>query len=106
TSNKDILDIFKSYKTPTEYNAKDIEDLTKEAYNCLKSLPSQFASGKNPYVLAASVVYSIISKQEKYAKYMGASNAADYARIMHVTEYSLKENAKIIDRHYQSSGTL
>ncbi|MEM0120952.1 MAG: hypothetical protein QW514_01955 [Thermoprotei archaeon] len=83
-----------------------LSELTEEAYNCLKSLPSQFASGKNPYVLAASVVYSIISKQEKYAKYMGASNAADYARIMHVTEYSLKENAKIIDRHYQSSGTL
>ncbi|HEK25417.1 MAG TPA: hypothetical protein ENO33_03445, partial [Hydrogenobaculum sp.] len=31
TKNKHILDIFKSYKTPREYNAKDIEDLYKDS---------------------------------------------------------------------------
>ena len=31
TKNRHILDIFKSYKTPREYNAKDIEDLYKDS---------------------------------------------------------------------------
>ena len=37
TKNKHILDIFKSYKTPREYNAKDIENLYKDVILTAKS---------------------------------------------------------------------
>ena len=54
TSNKDILDIFKSYKTPTEYNAKDIEDLTKEAITTAKR-NGYFNASVNPIAKVKSL---------------------------------------------------
>lgn len=80
-----------------------ITEIAKEAGNCLRSLPSQVTSGKNPYVLAASIVYKVVFKGEKYLGCMEISSTADYARIMRVTEYSLKENAKIIDKYSGAS---
>lgn len=76
-----------------------LSEIISEANRCLASVPSQAVSGKNPYVLAASVVYHVVFSKERFKKHLSIPSTTDYAKIMRVTEYSLKENSKMFSQH-------
>lgn len=80
-----------------------LSEIIDEANRCLSAVPSQAISGKNPYVLASSVVYHVVFGKEKFRRRLIISSTAEYAKIVGVTEYSIKENAKILSKYSASS---
>jgi transcription initiation factor TFIIIB Brf1 subunit/transcription initiation factor TFIIB len=94
-----IVNVLSNYINAAPLQKQEaLSEIKQASDKCLSSLPNQVIAGKNPYVLAACVVYYVLFKQKKYSKFLDVLSTADYARIMHVTEYSLKMNSKIIER--------
>lgn len=99
-----VINVLSNYfKVDQVEKQRLLTEIANEASRCLASVPSQAISGKNPYVLASSVVYHVVFKNEKFKGLLAISSTAEYAKIMHVTEYSLKENSKIFSRYSASS---
>jgi len=99
-----VVNVLSNYfKTDSLQKQKIIAEIRSEASRYLASIPNQAISGKNPYVLASSVVYYVVFNKEKFRKHLTISSTTDYARVMHVTEYSLKENSKLFSHSSVSS---
>jgi transcription initiation factor TFIIIB Brf1 subunit/transcription initiation factor TFIIB len=78
-----------------------LKELKQHANRCILLIPKQIISGKNPYVLAAGAVHYVFFKSGMN-KYTNIRNTLMFSRLIHVTEYSLKEYSKIIEKYASS----
>jgi transcription initiation factor TFIIB len=73
----------------------EVKELAKK---CLMVTPKEVLGGKNPYVLAAGALGYVIFKTGLKEK-LSIKSLSDFAKKTNVTEFSLKEYSKLIERY-------
>jgi transcription initiation factor TFIIIB Brf1 subunit/transcription initiation factor TFIIB len=87
-----------SINCPPDQKEIMLKEIKEKASQCISMLPKQITSGKNPYVLAAGAVHYVFFRN-KINISTNIRNTLMFSRLIHVTEYSLKEYSKIIEKH-------
>lgn len=73
-------------------------EIKEAAKRCIERTPNDMRGGKNPYVLAAGALCYVLF-YTKYRKFTSIKSMAAFSRIVNVTEYSLNEYAKMMEKH-------